>query len=178
MPCPLSSEMSYFSSRRAFDSRGIATHMTAKFLARRSPFPPCSPAVAAGIFQHWQNWTATENGMPGPYFRTSAIRSRLSGTASSHSKETATGIILLWTWILDPSRSGAVVYLCHEPDESNGYVLGKDFIDFIDRWSRLGCPGPHDWAWRPFTAGREGLIDPDCQNAKIWREWLGLSIDT
>jgi hypothetical protein len=77
---------------------------------------------------------------------------------------------------LDISQSpeGPVVYLAHEPDPAHGYRLGSDFFDFMDRWSQVGCAGPHSWGWLPFTTGPLSLIDPNSQNARIWREWLGL----
>jgi hypothetical protein len=73
-----------------------------------------------------------------------------------------------------PGRDGAVVYLSHDPDEAHGYQLGRDFLDFMDRWSQVGCAGPHSWGWMPFTSGEWYLIDPNCENARTWRAWFGL----
>ncbi len=69
---------------------------------------------------------------------------------------------------------GSVVYLSHDDDGAHGYVLGRDFLDFMGRWSRIGCAGPHSWGWLPFTSAPQSLIDPNCQNARTWRTWLGL----
>lgn len=67
-----------------------------------------------------------------------------------------------------------VVYLSHDGGEGHGYELGADFVDFVDRWSRIGCPGAEDWQWLPFTSDARSLIDPDCANARQWREWFGM----
>ncbi len=41
--------------------------------------------------------------------------------------------------------SNPVVYLSHDDGEGHGYRLGNDFIDFVERWSMVGCTGPEDW---------------------------------
>ncbi len=69
-----------------------------------------------------------------------------------------------------------VIYLSHECDEAHGYILGDNFIDFIDRWSLLGCPGSEDWQLTPFISSPTSGIDPNCENARKWREWFGLHI--
>ena len=73
-----------------------------------------------------------------------------------------------------PDGGGAVVYLSHDDDDAHGYCLGRDFLDFMDRWSQVGCAGPHVRGWLPFTTGPLSLIDPNCQNARTWRKWFGL----
>ena len=73
-----------------------------------------------------------------------------------------------------PDGGGAVVYLSHDDDAAHGYCLGRDFLDFMDRWSQVGCAGPHVRGWLPFTTGPQSLIDPNCQNARTWRKWFGL----
>jgi hypothetical protein len=67
-----------------------------------------------------------------------------------------------------------VIYLSHEGDESNGYELGYDFIDYIDRLSRLGCPGSEDWQLMPFMVGPKSHLDPECPNARKWLDWFGM----
>jgi hypothetical protein len=75
---------------------------------------------------------------------------------------------------LSEAQRAPVVYLSHDGGEGHGYELGSDFSDFLQRWTKLGCPGPEDWQWLPFTNSRTSLIDPECENARIWREWFGL----
>ncbi|MHC4402971.1 MAG: SUMF1/EgtB/PvdO family nonheme iron enzyme [Planctomycetota bacterium] len=72
------------------------------------------------------------------------------------------------------SEGSAVVYLSHDDGSGHGYELGADFIDFVDRHSRLGVPGPEDWQWLPFTSDRTSLLDPDGERAAQWRKWFGM----
>jgi SMI1/KNR4 family protein SUKH-1 len=67
-----------------------------------------------------------------------------------------------------------VVYLSHDGGEGHGYVLGKSFIEFIDNWSLLGCPGSEDWQMMPFLPDSTSGLDPNCENARVWRKWFGL----
>jgi hypothetical protein len=67
-----------------------------------------------------------------------------------------------------------VVYLSHDLDESHGYVLGKNFEDFMDKWTQLGCPGAEDWQMLPFTHDPMSGLDPDCENARLWKKLFGL----
>jgi hypothetical protein len=69
-----------------------------------------------------------------------------------------------------------VTYLSHDGDEFHGRHLGQDFIDFVDRWSLLGCPGNESWQLEPFVAVPGGGIDPTCANAREWRRWFGLRL--
>lgn len=70
----------------------------------------------------------------------------------------------------------AVVFLSHDDGEGHGYWLGADFEDYVDRLSRLGCPGAEDDGWIVFTAGSRSLLLPDGDNARQWRDWFGLSL--
>ncbi len=72
----------------------------------------------------------------------------------------------------DPSP---IVYLSHDSGEGHGLVLGWDFIDFLGRWSSVGCPGPEDWVWLPFYDKSANVLDPASPQAIEWRKWLGLS---
>jgi hypothetical protein len=69
---------------------------------------------------------------------------------------------------------GQVVYLSHDDGEGHGYVLGQDVFDFLERWTALGCPGPEDWQWLPFTSGSDQGLDPEGENGRSWRAWFGI----
>ncbi|MGC5325190.1 SMI1/KNR4 family protein [Brevibacillus sp. SYSU BS000544] len=71
----------------------------------------------------------------------------------------------------------SVVYLSHDDGEGHGYRLGNNFIDFMNRWTRIGCPGSEDWQMIPFVTSSNSGIEPDGEKAKKWREWFGLLID-
>jgi hypothetical protein len=68
-----------------------------------------------------------------------------------------------------------VVYLSHDDGEGHGYRLGESFADYIDRCTRLGCAGPEDWQWLPFTSDARSYLLPDCEKARAWRAWMKLS---
>lgn len=58
---------------------------------------------------------------------------------------------------MSPSQKmqGKVIYLDHELGEnSHDYVLGNDFIDYVNRLTHLHCVGMESWYLAPF------LIDP------------------
>ncbi|MGV3719452.1 MAG: SMI1/KNR4 family protein [Actinomycetota bacterium] len=76
---------------------------------------------------------------------------------------------------LDLGQEGApVVYLSHDGGESHGYLLGRDFADFIDRWSLLGCPGAEDWQMAPFLSGPTSYLEVQGERAAQWRSVFGM----
>lgn len=79
---------------------------------------------------------------------------------------------------LRAGHQGEIVYLSHDDGSGHGHVLGADLIDFLRRWTPLGCPGPEDWQWLPFTSKGTTMLDPDGEAARAWRETLGLELPT
>ncbi len=75
---------------------------------------------------------------------------------------------------LSSAEESPVVYLSHEGDVSNGYHFGRNFIDFIDSWSLVGCVGAEDWQMENFIHSPTSGIVPDAENARTWRRWFGL----
>jgi hypothetical protein len=74
-----------------------------------------------------------------------------------------------------PEEPGApVIYLSRDGSSSHGCVLARDFIDYVERSSILGCVGAEDWQWQPFVEGPTSGLLPDGPNGKRWRAWLGL----
>ncbi|TQV65846.1 SMI1/KNR4 family protein [Exilibacterium tricleocarpae] len=69
-----------------------------------------------------------------------------------------------------------VVYLSHDDGEGHGVPLAKDFKEFVCSSSRLGCVGAEDWQWLPFIEKGAPFINPDCENAKKFREALKVKI--
>ncbi|KZE48990.1 hypothetical protein AV540_15525 [Brevibacillus parabrevis] len=65
-----------------------------------------------------------------------------------------------------------VVYLSHDDGEGHGYILGNNFIDFMERWTSIGCPGAEDWQMLPFITSPTSGIESDGGDAFKWREWL------
>ncbi len=70
----------------------------------------------------------------------------------------------------------SVVYLSHDDSEAHGYKLADNFMEFVDRWSLLGCPGPEDWQMLPFIESASSGLLPRCANAKLWRQCIGLQL--
>jgi hypothetical protein len=78
---------------------------------------------------------------------------------------------------LDLKFSGApVVYLSHDGSHMHGYRLGDSFVDFMERWSLLGCPGADDWQMEPFISSQTSGLEPYGEKAKQWCEWFGLTV--
>lgn len=65
-----------------------------------------------------------------------------------------------------------VVYLSHDDGEGHRYILGDNFVDFMNRWTQIGCVGCEDWQLVPFMQGKRTGILPDCENSKKWRGYL------
>lgn len=70
--------------------------------------------------------------------------------------------------------SEAVIYVSDQDGEGHGYTLASDIADFLRRWSMLGCPGPEDWQWIPFTSGSRSMLQPNGEAARLWRKMIGL----
>lgn len=71
-------------------------------------------------------------------------------------------------------QKAPIVYISHDDGEGHGYVLGENFIDFMDRWTNIGCPGLEDWQMLPFIDSATSGINPCGKNAVAWRELIGL----
>ncbi len=65
-----------------------------------------------------------------------------------------------------------VVYLSHEQSDLHGYPLGKNFVDFMNRWSNIGCIGTEDWQLEPFYDFRKKELKLDGREVGKWKEWL------
>ena len=74
-------------------------------------------------------------------------------------------------------KKAPIVYLSHDDGEGHGYVLGDDFIDFMGRWTNIGCPGLEDWQMLPFIDSTTSGINPYGKNAIAWRALLGLNFE-
>ncbi|MDG0809114.1 SMI1/KNR4 family protein [Cohnella rhizosphaerae] len=69
-----------------------------------------------------------------------------------------------------------VIYLSHDGGEGHGYILGNNFIDFMNRWTRIGCVGCEDWQLMPFMNDSSMGILPDGKNAIQWRKYLKVQL--
>jgi len=75
----------------------------------------------------------------------------------------------------DPKDDKRVVYLSHDDGEGHGYILGDSFGDYFSKLLLIGGCGSEDWQMLPFMADSVSGIDPNCDNAGLYREIIGLS---
>lgn len=61
---------------------------------------------------------------------------------------------------------GPIIYLSYHGNDDHGHILGKNFIDFIDKWIQLGCIGPNISHMKPFLNSFEGGLLIDSEQAK------------
>ena len=69
---------------------------------------------------------------------------------------------------LEKDSYGKVVFLSHEGDDLNGYVMANSFSEFLEEYTRLGCVGGEEWEL--FTNNQTTPIDSACENEKKWLE--------
>lgn len=75
------------------------------------------------------------------------------------------------------AEDAPVIYLSHDGGKGHGHRLGDNFIDFVERYSLLGCPGYEDWQMMPFLPDATSGLDAYGVNAQKWREWFGLDFE-
>ncbi len=73
---------------------------------------------------------------------------------------------------LTNANFGKIVYISHECDDENGFVMANTFSDLLTNWTKLGCVGGEAWQWLPFYDKGIG-INPNSANAKLWLETIG-----
>ncbi|NMO95328.1 SMI1/KNR4 family protein [Paenibacillus lemnae] len=77
---------------------------------------------------------------------------------------------------LSEDRDFPIVYLSHNDGEGHGYIIGNNFIDFLNNWSRIGFVGPEDSQWLPFVESAQSGINPEGVSAIEFRGLLGINI--
>lgn len=73
--------------------------------------------------------------------------------------------------ILDEHR---VVFLSRDGDGDHGSVLGENFGEYVENVIAVGGIGTDSWQFGPFLKDGMGGILPDCENARLYREAIGL----
>lgn len=68
-----------------------------------------------------------------------------------------------------------IVYLSHENGSNHGRRLADNFVEFITRWSNIGCPGPEDWQMEPFLEGTQGGLLASGEVVEQWKHLLNTS---
>lgn len=54
----------------------------------------------------------------------------------------------------------------------HGHKLADNFIDFISRWSNIGCVGTEDWQFKPFYDFDKMEITKTDPVIERWRQRL------
>lgn len=70
------------------------------------------------------------------------------------------------------AKGNPVVYLSHDGDEFHGQILGENFIDFINKWTQLGCIGTECWQFEPFYDFAKKTLLADKEKLNRWKLWL------
>lgn len=65
-----------------------------------------------------------------------------------------------------------IVYLSHDDGELHGHKLANNFIEFITRWTAIGCVGTEDWQFKPFYDFDKMEITKTDAVIKRWKIWL------
>ncbi|MFP3916892.1 SMI1/KNR4 family protein [Lysinibacillus telephonicus] len=78
--------------------------------------------------------------------------------------------------LIDHCDDAPVVYLSYGDGEGHGFKLGDNFIDFIDKWSRIAFVGGEDWQWITFTENPQSGFLPESKSANQFRNLLKLDI--
>lgn len=73
--------------------------------------------------------------------------------------------------ILDEHR---VVFLSRVDDGDHGTVLGENFGEYMESVLAVGGIGTDSWQFGPFLKDGTSGILPDCENARLYREAIGL----
>ncbi|MGE7885269.1 SMI1/KNR4 family protein [Bacillus sp. NPDC094077] len=67
-----------------------------------------------------------------------------------------------------------IVYLSHDDGEMHGFILGNNFIDFMNKWSKIGFVGGESWSLLPFVDSQNSGINLEGENVKEWKVVLNL----
>lgn len=66
----------------------------------------------------------------------------------------------------------SVVYLSHDDGEGHGAILGTSFFHYLTAIAEIGFCGNEDWQMLPFMENMEDGINPECENAKMYKKLL------
>ncbi|WNR42930.1 SMI1/KNR4 family protein [Paenibacillus roseipurpureus] len=77
---------------------------------------------------------------------------------------------------LNGSEDPPVVYLSHDDGEGHGYKIGDNFLDFLEKWSKIAFVGAEDWQWLPFTTNKNSGIISDGHAAIEFRSIMKLDL--
>jgi hypothetical protein len=65
-----------------------------------------------------------------------------------------------------------VIYLSHDEGQLHGHRLAKNFVEFISKWSNIGCVGTEEWQISPFYDFENKEIYSDGDAVRKWKNIL------
>jgi hypothetical protein len=65
-----------------------------------------------------------------------------------------------------------VIYLSHDGSDFHGHKLGDNFVDFITKWTKLGCIGTEEWQFEVFYDYERMELKTEGQTFENWIKWL------
>jgi hypothetical protein len=74
--------------------------------------------------------------------------------------------------ISETETQNAILYLKNDDNSFHGIILGDKSIDFMTRWSYLGCLGPEHWQIEPFYDFEKNIILREGTTVESWRQLL------
>lgn len=73
---------------------------------------------------------------------------------------------------LEDGADPQVVFLSHDGDVTNGYILASSFIEYINELTGILCCGPEDWQMIPFIESSNSGINSKCSNSNEFKKLL------
>lgn len=77
--------------------------------------------------------------------------------------------------IPDDEGNCPIIFLSHDGSDFHGSRLAANFIDFITRWSNIGCIGTEDWQLEVFYDFDQKILMDDSSVIDEWKKCLGKS---
>lgn len=66
--------------------------------------------------------------------------------------------------------------MSHDDGEGHGYKIGDNFLDFLEKWSKVAFVGAEDWQWLPFITNKNSGIISDGHAAIEFRSLMKLDL--
>ena len=79
--------------------------------------------------------------------------------------------------IFEKMENCPVIYLSHDGSDFHGHRPAENFIDFISRWSNIGCVGTEDWQFEPFYDHQNMTLMGKGKVIDRWKQWLEVVVE-
>jgi len=65
-----------------------------------------------------------------------------------------------------------VIYLSHDDGQLHGKRLARNFVEFISKWSNIGCVGTEEWQMVPFYDFENNELSSNNEQVQLWKSIL------